>query len=142
MRILNALGTVIIFGMLLIVVTLQMHQVIMRQIPPVTYESIRAENPVVKAGDDLRVLIDINRKRFCRTYLDIFIMSAHGNSVIARKSVVGGASELGAEEIKLAYPIPEDTPPGQYKYVTRGYYDCEEGMHVIHFPSVEFKVEK
>ena len=108
--------------------------------PPVQYEQHTAEAGTVKAGQKLVILTRINRDRHCRASLDIFITNTESRDVVRRESVAAGATDLGTANLRRSYDIPQTTPPGDYQFISRGYYDCAEGTHVLIFPTINFRV--
>lgn len=105
---------------------------------PVKYRSVKATQSV-KAGEKIEVEILLDRNRFCKATLDHF-MRHHSGLVVWKESSPGGASDLGQHLSRIRYLVPPDSPVGSYDFITRGYYECEEGLHVVLFPSAKFEV--
>ena len=137
---LNTVISIVFAAMVVSVMLFEGHKMLLTLTPPVKYNSISVEQSVVRAGDALNIVINLTRVRHCRSSLDSFMVNKKTGDVIYRRSVSGGASEIGERVVRVSHDVPKGAPAGDYEFVSRGFYDCYEGMHVLTFPSATFTV--
>ena len=137
---LNVVFSAICMLFIMAVMVYEGNKMLLSFTPPMEYLAITATPENIKPGETLSVKIKVKRHRFCRVNLDTFMIHKDSRDVVYRKSVAGGASELGIANVNLNHVVPLDAPPGEYEFLSRGFYDCYEGMHVLSFPVVKFAV--
>lgn len=137
---LNTIISVVFAALVVSVMLFEGHKMILTMTPPVKYNEIRVERGAFKPGETMTVVVNITRNRHCRSSIDYFMVHKKTGTVIYRRSVSGGASEVGDRIVRGEHVIPDNAAPGEYEFVSRGFYDCYEGMHVLTFPSATFTV--
>lgn len=120
---------------------------------PVVAEDAVIENENVKLGDIVVIAYTFNRRSYCRTEIDRFILGIDG-TVRRRERLPAGTTKLGRQIVRAFVPTVVPARPwlGIYgnpmelmvggEYVVREFIhsDCGDKLHTEMVPDVHFRI--
>ena len=107
---------------------------------PVILKSLEILNPKMKVGEGIQVEATTEKRRFCGTTVDTFIVAAD-DSIAWRTSRPSAAVTLGPQVIKeTLFPVPE-LKPGKYILRRAVRSEClDVKVFQYSYPDVQFEV--
>jgi hypothetical protein len=103
--------------------------------------SVTVLNPVLKAGEPLKMKFVTERNRFCQTTVAQFFVDLESNEVVYRGRVPSGFTDLGTQYPSLTLPLPFTPIPGRkYAYRPIVESDCGFSSFAHRSPDAVFEV--
>lgn len=106
---------------------------------PWVYLGVEVQTPVIKPGDKLRVVYNLDRRRVCRTRIAQFWIDTRTGQAVERGAAPGGYGALGQHKT-LVVLSPPPLPPGRYAYRAVMESDCGLAEFTTPVPDAEFEV--
>lgn len=106
---------------------------------PWVYFGVTVETPKVRAGQSVRIVYDLERRRICRTRITQFWIDLATGEAVHRGLVPGGYGAVGRHKT-LVVLTPPPLPPGRYAYRPLMESDCELAEFTTPVPDAAFDV--
>lgn len=141
MRLWQKFATVVV-GLLMIAIFARLSYVVSNGIliEPYAFRGVDVLTPKVRAGQPVRVIYDLDRRRVCTTTIAQFWVDAETGTVIHRDRVPGGYSPLGAHRTLVVLTPPASLPLGRYIYRSVMESDCGLTGYAVQTPDVPFEI--
>lgn len=101
---------------------------------PVEYLRVVPHPEAVEAGDEIVLTYSIIRHESCPANIHHFWVTQDGEAISRLRTVAGGYTRVGQQDVPVRLTVPHDAPPGPLAYRFTLTSFCENGTFVTPGP--------
>lgn len=124
----------------MIISAVQTHWLYLRFTPPYVYYGAWTDTPLLAPNGELSIVFDFERRRYCPTELNYYVMRDKDYAVVWRDRVPGSGIKIGRSQVRTLHDMPTDMIPGPYTFRVIRHAQCNDGTHTDISPEVKFEI--